>query len=32
MTVSEEAVEFAKQYEADKVFQEGWVPLLDRFA
>jgi glycosyltransferase involved in cell wall biosynthesis len=26
--VSEEAVEFAKDYQADKVFQEGWVPLL----
>ena len=31
-TVSEEAVEFAKDYAADKVFAEGWVPLLDRFA
>lgn len=28
-TVSEEAVEFAKGYAADKVFEEGWVPLLD---
>lgn len=31
-TVSEEAVEFAKGYAADKVFQEGWVPLLDSLA
>lgn len=31
-TVSEEAVEFAKAYEADKVFAESWVPLLDSFA
>jgi len=22
-------VEFAKQYDADRVFDEGWVPLLD---
>jgi len=29
---SEEAVEFAKQYQADKVFQDGWVPLLDMLA
>ena len=29
MTVSEKAVEFAKDYAADKVFAEGWVPLLD---
>jgi hypothetical protein len=27
--ISEEAVEFSKQYEAGKVFNEGWVPLLD---
>jgi glycosyltransferase involved in cell wall biosynthesis len=27
--VSEKAVEFTKQYAADKVFNEGWVPLLD---
>jgi len=27
--VSEQAVEFTKQYEAGKVFDEGWVPLLD---
>ena len=27
--VSEQAVEFAKQYDADKVFDVGWVPLLD---
>jgi glycosyltransferase involved in cell wall biosynthesis len=30
--VSEAAVEFAKGYAADKVFQEGWVPLLDSLA
>jgi glycosyltransferase involved in cell wall biosynthesis len=30
--VSEAAVEFAKDYAADKVFQEGWVPLLDSLA
>jgi len=29
--VSEQAVEFAKDYAADKVFAEGWVPLLDMF-
>jgi len=27
--LSEQAVEFAKQYDADKVFDDGWVPLLD---
>jgi len=27
---SQEAVDFAKQYDADKVFEERWVPLLDR--
>jgi glycosyltransferase involved in cell wall biosynthesis len=26
---SEQAVEFAKQYDADRWFDEGWVPLLD---
>jgi len=31
-TVSEQAVEFCKDYAADKVFEEGWVPLLDSFA
>jgi glycosyltransferase involved in cell wall biosynthesis len=30
--VSEQAVEFAKDYAADKVFAEGWVPLLDMLA
>jgi glycosyltransferase involved in cell wall biosynthesis len=30
--VSQEAVEFAKDYAADKVFNEGWVPLLDMLA
>jgi glycosyltransferase involved in cell wall biosynthesis len=30
--VSDEAVEFAKQYAADKVFAEGWVPLLESLA
>jgi glycosyltransferase involved in cell wall biosynthesis len=30
--VSEAAVEFAKDYAADKVFQDGWVPLLDSLA
>jgi glycosyltransferase involved in cell wall biosynthesis len=26
---SDQAVEFARQYAADKVFNEGWVPLVD---
>jgi glycosyltransferase involved in cell wall biosynthesis len=26
---SDEAVEFAKAYEADRVFAERWVPLID---
>ena len=26
---SEEAVQFAQDYSADRVFQHGWVPLLD---
>jgi glycosyltransferase involved in cell wall biosynthesis len=26
---SDEAVEFARQYDADRVFADGWVPLLD---
>jgi len=26
---SQEAVDFAAGYAADKVFEEGWVPLLD---
>ena len=30
--VSEEAVEFTKDYAADKVFEQGWVPLLDSLA
>jgi hypothetical protein len=30
--VSDEAVEFAQDYQADKVFDEGWVPLLDMLA
>jgi hypothetical protein len=30
--VSDDAVEFAKDYRADKVFQEAWVPLLDMLA
>jgi glycosyltransferase involved in cell wall biosynthesis len=30
--VSDDAVEFAQAYAADKVFAEGWVPLLDSFA
>jgi ATP-dependent protease HslVU (ClpYQ) peptidase subunit len=30
--VSQEAVEFAKDYAADKVFNEGWAPLLDMLA
>jgi glycosyltransferase involved in cell wall biosynthesis len=30
--VSEDAVEFSRQYAADKVFAEGWVPLLDMLA
>jgi ATP-dependent protease HslVU (ClpYQ) peptidase subunit len=30
--VSDEAVEFARDYAADKVFEEGWVPLLDMLA
>jgi glycosyltransferase involved in cell wall biosynthesis len=30
--VSDEAVEFAQDYAADKVFAEGWVPLLDMLA
>jgi len=30
--VSEQAVEFTKDYAADKVFAEGWVPLLDMLA
>jgi glycosyltransferase involved in cell wall biosynthesis len=29
---SEEAVKFAEGYRADKVFQEGWVPLLESLA
>jgi hypothetical protein len=29
---SQEAVDFAQDYQADKVFQEGWVPLLDSLA
>jgi glycosyltransferase involved in cell wall biosynthesis len=29
---SQEAVDFAADYQADKVFREGWVPLLDSFA
>ena len=27
---SQAAVDFARQYDADKVFEERWVPLLDR--
>lgn len=27
---SQEAVEFARQFDADRVFEERWVPLLDR--
>jgi len=27
--VSQDAVKFAQDYQADKVFDEGWVPLLD---
>jgi glycosyltransferase involved in cell wall biosynthesis len=27
---SEEAVEFARQYDADRVFGEAWAPLVDR--
>ena len=30
--VSDDAVEFAQDYAADKVFDEGWVPLLDMLA
>ena len=26
---SDQAVEFARQYDADKVFNDGWVPLLE---
>jgi hypothetical protein len=26
---SQEAAEFAKDYQADKVFEERWVPLLE---
>ena len=29
---SEQAVEFAQGYAADKVFAEGWVPLMDSLA
>jgi glycosyltransferase involved in cell wall biosynthesis len=32
LAVSEEAVEFARQYDADRVFDERWVPLLDSLA
>jgi hypothetical protein len=31
-TISQEAVEFASAYSADKVFAEGWVPLLESLA